>query len=162
MWTARRILKELVEPAKRIEILETFFQHAEPHARLAVQSHLAKALNFREESVRKLPPRKRAEALAPRASAPELEPYLEMALMLHHTRQKSAMMAAFLDRWGIPHENGSIEADDYTPPSLDAVREAVSALSGYDRGDVRLYLATAGLLMGGAWRDATWTAVDEL
>lgn len=162
MWTARRIFKELVDPAKRVDILETFFREAEPHARLAVGLHLAKALNFREETVRKMPPRRKAELLAPRVASPELEPYLEMALMLHHTREKSAMMADFLDRWGIPHENGSIEADDYAPPTAGAVREAVSALGGYDRAEVRLYLATAGLLMAGAWRDATWPVVDEL
>jgi len=39
----------------------------------------------------------------------------------------------------------------------------VKELEGtYDRGDIVLYLATAGLLMSEGWRDATWPVVDEL
>ena len=163
MWTARRILKELADADRRVEILAAFWKFAEPHAKIAVQVQLAKSLNFREETIRRMPPQKKAELLASRAALPELEPYLEMALMLHHTREKNAMMAAFLDRWNVPHQNGSIESEDYTPPTADAVREAVRALEGeYDRAGIRLYLATAGLLMEGAWREATWPVVDEI
>jgi hypothetical protein len=73
------------------------------------------------------------------------------------------MMAAFLDQWNVPHKDGSIEDDDYTPPTADQVREAVKALeAAYDPKDVRIYLATAGLLMADAWRDATWPVVDEM
>jgi hypothetical protein len=73
------------------------------------------------------------------------------------------MMGAFLDQWKVPHENGSIENDDYAPPTSDQVRDAVKALEGtYDKADVRLYLATAGLLMADAWRDGTWPVVDEM
>ena len=163
MWTAKRIFKELIDPAERVDILESFWRHAEPHAKLAVLMQLAKAVHFREESIRKMPSRRKAEMLAARVTAPELEPYLEMALMLHHTRERSVMMAAFLDRWKVPHENGSIEAEDYTPPTAEAVREAVTALeTEYPRGAIRLYLATAGLLMAGAWREATWPVVDGM
>jgi hypothetical protein len=51
--------------------------------------------------------------------------------------------------------------DDYTPPTADQVRDAVKALD-YDRTDVMIYLATAGLLMADAWREATWPVVDEM
>jgi len=70
-------------------------------------------------------------------------------------------MAAFLDRWNIPHENGSIETEDYAVPSADQVRDAVKEL-GFDRQDVAIYLATAGLLMADAWRDATWPVLEEM
>lgn len=161
MWTARRILKELADTDRRRAILTTFWKHAEPAHRMIVQAHLAKALHFREETIRKMPPEKKADLLASRMGFPELDQFLEMALMQYHTREKAGMMAAFLDRWQIPHENGSIEADDYAVPTTDQVREAVQALD-YDRTDVRLYLATAGLLMADQWRDATWAVVDEM
>jgi len=162
MWTARRILKELADPDRRRTILTHFWKSADPQHRLLVQAHLARAMKFREETIRKMPPEKKADLLASRM-APELEQYLEMALMQYHTQSKSAMMAAFLDRWGVPHENGSIETDDYTPPTADQVRDAVKALeTEYDPTDVRIYLATAGLLMADAWREATWPVLEEM
>ena len=83
--------------------------------------------------------------------------------MQYHTHEKNGMMAAFLDQWHVPHSDGSIETDDYTPPTADQVREAVKALEvAYDKTDVRIYLATAGLLMADAWRDATWPVVEEM
>jgi hypothetical protein len=130
---------------------------------MLVQAHLAKALNFREETIRKMPPEKKAELLASRIGVPEFDQFLEMALMQYHTREKTQMMGAFLDRWNVPHEDGSIEADDYTTPTPDQVRDAVKGLEGeYDRRDVRIYLATAGLLMAEGWREATWPIVDEM
>ena len=163
MWNARRILKELADSDRRRDILTHFWRHAETHHRLLVQTHLAKAMNFREETIRKMPPEKKAELLAARIGIPEFDQFLEMALMQYHTREKAAMMGAFLDRWNVPHENGSIEVDDYTTPTTDQVRDAVKALENeYDRKDVLLYLATAGLLMAEGWRDATWPVVDEM
>lgn len=161
MWTARRILKELADTDRRRAILTTFWKHAEPQQRLVVQMQLAKALHFREESIRKMPAGKKADLLASRIGVPEFEQYFEMALMQYHTTQKNAMLAAFLDRWSVPHENGSIESDDYKVPSADDVRAAVQELD-FDRADVRIYLATAGLLMADQWREATWPVVDEL
>ena len=163
MWTARRILKELADPDHRRRILTNFWKHGEQHARLMAQMQLAKAMNFREETVRKMPPEKKADLLGGRVAAPEFEQFFEMALMQYHTREQSAMLSAFLDHWKVPHENGSIESDDYTPPTADQVREAVQTVgSAYDKQDVLIYLASAGLLMADAWRDATWPVVEEL
>jgi hypothetical protein len=161
MWTARRILKELADSDRRRSILTTFWKHADTQHRLVVQMQLAKLLKFREETIRKMPPEKKADLLASRIGIPELDQYLEMALMAYHTTQKTEMMASFLDRWNVPHENGSIETDEYTVPTSDQVREAVKETT-YDPTDVRIYLATAGLLMAEGWRDATWPVVDEL
>ena len=163
MWTARRILKELADSDRRRLILAHFWRHAEMQQRLLVQSHLATAMHFREETIRKMSPEKKADLLAARIGTPELEQFLELALMQYHTNEKRELMGAFLDRWNIPHENGSIEVDDYPRPTVDQVREAVKELEGpFDRAEIRLYLATAGLLMADEWREATWPVVDEL
>ena len=163
MWTARRILKELADADQRRTILAYFWKHADTHEKLVVQMHLAKALHFREDTIRKMPPEKKAELLASRIGVPEFDQFLEMALMQYHTHTKNEMMGAFLDRWGIPHQNGSIEADEYKRPTADEVRDAVNALeSQYDRNDIRIYLATAGLLMAEEWREGTWPVVDEM
>ncbi|HEX8169751.1 MAG TPA: hypothetical protein VF824_04330 [Thermoanaerobaculia bacterium] len=163
MWTARRIFKELADADQRRTILTSFWKHGENHAKLMAQMQLAKALHFRDETIRKMPPEKKADLLASRAGSPEFDQFFEMALVQYHTRDRAEMLAAFLDRWNVPHENGSIESDDYTPPTTDQVREAAKELSTtYDPRDIRIYLATAGLLMGDPWRDAAWPVVDEL
>lgn len=163
MWTARRILKELVDADRRRAILAAFWKYADPQQKLIVQMQLAKALKFRDETIRKMPPEKKADLLATRIGVAEFEQFFEMALMHYHTHEKNGMMAAFLDKWGVPHDNGSIESDDYNPPAADQVRDAVKALEPeYDRADIRLYLATAGLLMADDWRAGTWPVVDEM
>jgi hypothetical protein len=162
MWTARRILKELADADRRRAILTTFWKTADQQHRMIVQMQLAKSLHFREETIRKMPPEKKADLLASRIGVPEFDQYLEMALMTYHTTEKSEMLAAFLDRWNVPHEKGSIESDDYKVPSADDVRAAAKELTQFDPADVKLYLATAGLLMADEWRDATWPVVDSL
>lgn len=161
MWTARRILKELADADRRRAILTTFWKTADLQQRTIVQLQLAKSLKFRDETVRKMPPEKKADLLASRIGVPEFDQYLEMALMTYHTTEKSDMLAAFLDRWNVPHENGSIESDDYQVPSPDEVRAAAKELTQFDPVDVKIYLATAGLLMADEWRDATWPVVDS-
>lgn len=160
-WNGRRILKELAGADQRKQILAAFWRHADATTKAVAVAQLAKAVHFREETLRKMPADKKAELLAARVASPEFEQTIETALMLYHTHEANAMLAAFLDRWGVPHVHGSIETDDYKVPSADDVRIAVREL-GYDKGDVALYLAAAGLLMGGAWRDATWPVVDEI
>ena len=163
MWTARRILKELADPDRRRAILASFWKHGETHSKLMAQMQLAKVLHFRDETIRKMPPEKKADLLASRIGVPEFDQFLEMALMTYHTHHANEMMGAFLDRWGVPHVNGSIEADEYQVPGPDQVRSAVKELEGtYDRRDIALYLASVGLLMAGQWRDAAWPVVDEM
>ena len=161
MWTARRILKELADTDRRRRILTAFWRFGEDHTRAVAIVQLARAMHFRDDTIRKMAPEKQAELLSSRAGAAEFEQVLENALMVYHTHEQGPMLGAFLDHWHVPHVNGSIESDDYTPPAADAVRDAVKTLH-YDRRDVAIYLATAGLLMTGAWRDATWPLVDEL
>lgn len=161
-WSARNILRQIADPALRRDILSAFWRHGDVQSRAMATVQLAKALHFREDSVRKLPLPKKADLLASRLSTPELEQLFEMALMHYHTHEKTPMLAAFLDFWHIPHENGSIEDDEYKTPTPDQVREAVGTLTQFPKRDVAVYLASAGLLMADQWRDATWPVVDEM
>ena len=162
-WNARTILRDIADDARRQRVLRAFWRHADPTSKAVATAQLAKALHFRDETIRKMPADKKSELLASRVASGEFEQTLEVALMQYHTHEANEMMAAFLDRWGVPHVNGSIETDDYTPPSTDAVRSAVRELEGrFDRRDIALYLASAGVLMGGAWADAAWAVVEEM
>lgn len=162
MWNARRIIKELADSDRRRRILVAFWRFGDDTAKIMATAQLAKALHFREESIRKMPVEKKADLFASRAAGPEYEQALDAALMQYHTHEQSALLAAFLDQWKIPHVNGSIEVDDYAAPSVDQVRAAVGALDTFQPRDVAIYLASAGLLMGDEWRAATWPVVDEM
>ena len=164
-WTARRILKEIASPDERKAILLAFWREADENARLIALAHLAKSLHFREQTLRKSSPEKKAELLASRLGASELEDTFATALMTYHTAEARDLMIAFLDRWGVPHENGVIESDDYRIPdraAVDAALQAIGQTTPLRR--ILLYLASAGLLMGDglpAWRVATWPVVDR-
>jgi len=163
VWSGRRILKELADTERRHGILLAFWRHSDVAARSTAIIQLSKALHFRDDTIRKMPADKKAELLASRIAAPEFEQTVETALMQYHTHEKNHMLAAFLDRWGIAHVNGSIEAEEYTVPSQQAVRDAVTALGEqFDRRDIAIYLASAGLLMANGWREVTWPVVEEM
>jgi hypothetical protein len=163
MYTARRILKDLADADRRRRILTAFWRFGDDGSRAVAAVQLARALHFRDDTIRRMTAEKKAELLASRAGATEFEQTFETALMVYHTHEQREMLAAFLDHWNVPHTNGSIESEDYTPPTADAVRAAVEALaSRFDRRDIAVYLAAAGLLMSDAWREATWPVVDEL
>lgn len=163
MYDARRILRDLADSDRRRRILIAFWRHADAGAKAMAIVQLAKALHFRDETIRKMPLEKKADLLASRIGAHDFEQVLEMALMQYHTHEQNDMMKAFLDLWQVPNENGSIEVDDYRVPTTDQVREGVRQLGDrYDRQDVAIYLATAGLLMGDAWREAAWPVAESL
>ena len=163
MYDVRRIFRELADDERRRRITTAFWRFADAQQKALAVAHLARALHFRDESLRKLPMEKKADLLASRAGAHEFDQLLEVALMQYHTHEHNEMLSAFLDLWNIPHDNGSIEVDDYKIPAAGQVRDAVHQLeSRYDKRDIAIYLATAGLLMADEWRDATWPVIDEL
>jgi len=162
-YDVRRIFRELADDERRRRITTSFWHHADNQSKALAVAQLARALHFRDESLRKLPIEKKSDLLGSRAGAHEFEQILEIALMQYHTHEHNEMLSAFLDLWNIPHVNGSIEVDEYKVPAAGQVRDAVHQLeSRYDKRDIAIYLATAGLLMAGEWRDATWPVVDEL
>ena len=163
MWDVRKILKDLAGNDRRHEILASYWRHADATSKAVVTAQLARSLHFREETLRKMPLDKRTDLLASRLGAPEFDQYFEAALMHYLTHERSEMLGAFLDLWNIPHKNGSIESDDYKAPVAGQVRDAVHQLeSHYDKTDMAIYLAAAGLLMGGEWQEATWPVVSEI
>ena len=163
-WPARRILKELCSPQRRRDNLLAFWTRGDQASRRMAQAQLAKSLHFRDESMRKLPPEKKADLLAARLASIDFEPHFEAALLTFHVLERGELMGAFLDAWGIRHKDGSIEDDDYTVPGREKVESAVASLAErFATDDILLYVATAGLVMGQGmpeWREATWPVVD--
>ena len=165
-WNAKTILTKLCTPELRQHIAKAFWKQGENNARALAIVQMSKAMHFREETIRKATPEKKAEWLLSRISAPEMNDCFEMGLMIYHTNEQTKLMGELLDRWKIPHENGTIESDDYKAPARSEVEKAVGEIKGsFPLRDIAIYLATAGLLMGAGekeWREAMWPVVDTL
>ncbi len=162
-WNARRILGELCDADLRKRILISFWKKADDTSRSLAAMQLAKSLRFRDETIRKAPAEKKAEWLASRLHSPEFEDHFERGLMAYHTTEANELLSAFLDHCGVPHTNGVIENEEYAVPSQDQVKAAAAELAGkFPVREVLVYLASAGLLMGDAWRDATWPVIETV
>ncbi len=80
-WTARRILRELCNSDARRLILVTFWKKGDDMSRRLAIAQLAKAIHFREGSLKKLPAEKKANLLASRVGAADFEEIFEAALL---------------------------------------------------------------------------------
>jgi hypothetical protein len=161
-WTARRILLELCDADRRRAIAIAFWRHATAEERAAATLRLAQIMRFREVAFKKAPIERRAEWLLARLADPRFTHLFEVALVAFHTHEASELLAACLDRWGIPHQNGVIEVESPPVPSAEAVASAFGELQPrFARADLLLYFAAAGLLMGEGWAESSWPLVDR-
>ena len=129
----------------------------DPVGRHEADAAIAAAVRFRPVAVRKLPLEKRIDYLL-RAVRPDDSLATSLLLALHLDR-RAPLLSCFLDRLGIPQEDGMIDPDhDVEPPARERLLEAVAALRAEFPGpDVELYLVS--LL---AMEPETWGGLAEL
>ncbi len=114
---------------------------------------IARALRFRVVAVRRLPLEKRADYLV-RVVRPDdsLASALLRALHLAYRRE---LLGAFLDRLGIPHDEGVIDSGhDFAArrPDAAALAAALESLdSAFARAEVDLYATTLLALDPDSW-----------
>src|SRR5690606_31728560 len=102
---------------------------------------IATHMKFRTKSVLGLPLEKRSRYLAGLPNIPET--VAARALVSYHLARQRPMMSAFLDRLGIPHEDGLIAEDNVAKPDATKLREAAADLgAAFPPEDVSLYFAT--------------------
>jgi hypothetical protein len=136
-----RLWKDMSEAA-RLEAALAFFADEQSIAEQAEAiGIIARQINFRPKSVLALPAEKKARYLLRMARVPET--VAARLLVAYHLAHKRPMMAAFLDRLGIAHENGLIAEEQAKPGDPAAVREAgESTFDQFPADDVRLYFST--------------------
>jgi len=101
---------------------------------------IAKQRKFRPKSVVALDVERKAKHLATLPTLPDL--LAARALVAHHLADQRAMMAAFLDAFGVAHEDGLIQ-DQAPKPEVAKVQEAAALIGErYPAEDVSLYLNT--------------------
>jgi hypothetical protein len=137
--TATRLWKRLGRD-ERVEAARHFFAQPPPELLGSALSALVKARHLRPQVARAMPPEEQARALASVADPGEaLASGLLVAL---HLGERRALLKAFLDAVGLPHEDGLLtEADDGAPLSEEPARAGVAALrQSFPPEQVDLYL----------------------
>jgi hypothetical protein len=140
-----------------------FFAHAwgDPGTRREGELAIAKALRFREDAVRRLPLDKRAGYLA-KAVQPA-DSLAGSILLAFHLQERRALLVAFLDALGVPHDGGMI-ADDHElePPSREALDRATQALGArFPAREVDVYLAALLALDPTVWEGLAGVLADR-
>ena len=149
-----RLWKEMSDTQK-IDAADAFWRDPEGAAQqVEAVALLSQRLKARPRYIQGLPVEKRARHLAQYHGMPEI--LAARLLVSYHLAHRRAMMGAFLDALGIPHDNGLITTDPEGPIPADRLGGAVKTLrASYPADDVRLYFAT--LL---AQDPETWKALE--
>ena len=114
----------------------------EQGSRAEADAAIASALRFRSTAVRRLPVEKRVDYLT-RAVRPD-DSLAGALLLALHLNERRGMLGAFLDRIGIPQQNGVIDSDA-APDAPDGETLAAAAevlRRSYPAPHIELYLAS--------------------
>jgi hypothetical protein len=121
---------------------------------------VVKARHVRPQVARSLPIEVRAQALA--SVQDPSEPMAAALLVSLHLGERRALLAAFLDALGLPHENGILKEDAPEPPLAEAAAKAAfqAVTAGFPRHQVETYLNTLWLQDPERWdvlrKSAEW------
>lgn len=127
---------------RRLSAAELFWNDEESgDQQVEAIASIATHMKFRTKSVLGLPLEKRSRYLAVLPNIPET--VAARALVSYHLATQRPMMAAFLDKLEIPHEDGLITEDEVAKPDAATLREAAAELgAAFPSEDVSLYFAT--------------------
>ncbi|HEX7086998.1 MAG TPA: hypothetical protein VF198_11575 [Vicinamibacterales bacterium] len=136
-----QLWKSMTE-SQRLQAAEAFWRDTEiPELQVEAATLLAQRLKARPRFIAGLPIEKKARHLVRMPAMPDV--LAARLLVSYHLGCQRPMMGAFLDRLGIPHEDGLIndDLDQAIPPEkLDEAAQALKA--SFPAEDVRLYFAT--------------------
>jgi len=144
-----QLWKALDEPSRR-EAAEALYEDRE--TRPEADTAIAAAIHFRSTSVRKLPVAQRIGYLL-RAVRPDDSLATSLLLALHLGRRQP-LLSAFLDRMGIPHDEGMIDPDhELGKPSAEQLADPVARLyAEFPQDQVEAYLACLLAMDPDSWR----------
>lgn len=148
--THARLWKRLTRE-ERLTAARHFFEQPPQEAFGSALAVLVKARHLRPQVARSMPPAEQARALS---SVLDVGETLAASLLVAlHLGDRRALLAAFLDAAGLPHEEGLLkeEADDVAFTE-DSARAGVRALAAaFPREQVEVYLNTLWLQDPDRW-----------
>jgi len=119
---------------------------------VATAAHeIVKILRVRPQAFHKIPLESRVRALAGLAHPPD--EVAEGLLIALHLEERRGLLAAFLDAFGIAHEDGLIDEDAEVPEiTPEAARQALATLRAeHDADAIRVYWNALWLQDPGRW-----------
>jgi len=149
--TSRKLWKALTVPERQQALMATLAADDQGWVKARVQGALVKAKRYRPQTVAAMNAMKLAGELAP---APVDDAGLiDAALVDLHFGQRRAMMGAFLDALGVPHEEGRLPEDTsslgITPEKLHAAADRVAGAQSPD--ELYVYFLTLVLQDRATW-----------
>ena len=149
LWSALR-------PQERLDGCIAFLNTAKAGKRELIAKVLARELRFRDKTVMAFKAEDLGRHMAARMRNSTLANHRKDALRSWLIEHQRPLLAKFVSQLGIPHNDGLIEVDEVTPPSLESFRAAIKAVSSEPQRLVALYL---GYLI--AFGDETWENIYE-
>ena len=149
--SATRIWKRLGRD-DRLAAARHFFAQPPAESYGSAIAAIVSARHARPQVVRSMPPEEQARALA---SVNDLgEAVASSLLVALHLGERRAMLAAFLDAAGVPHQDGILNDEgDMEPLSEEAARAGMQALlRQFTREQVEVYFNTLWLQDPVRWR----------
>lgn len=142
--TASRLWKGLPRE-ERLLAAGAFFREPSQELYGSALGAMVKARHMRPQAARSLDPEAQGRILGT-----VLDPGEALAqglLVSLHVGERRALLSAFLDALGLPHEDGILteEADSVPAASKEAIEGAVKALSSFPPDQVKTYLNTLWL-----------------
>jgi hypothetical protein len=148
--SAGRIWRRLTRE-ERLAAARHFWNDPASEAVGVADAAIVKILHVRPQAVRTLPPERKVGALASVGEPSEL--LAASLLVALHLGERRALLAAFLDATGLPHDNGLLAEDAAADPVPEGVaRRGVEAvLAAFPKDQVRTYLNTLWLQDHDRW-----------
>ena len=140
--TTRKLWKALTVPERTQAILASLASDEQGWIKVRAQGAVVKAKRYRPQTVAAMNAAKLAAELAP--VPVDDTALLDASLVDLHFTHRRALMGAFLDAAGIPHEEGRLPEDTSTlSPSADSLRAAADRVaSSFPLDDVYVYFLT--------------------
>lgn len=140
MFDTATYLWRTADKSTRMQAAEAFWKSEERPEHAQASAFIAKKLNLRPATARRLPAERKASYLAQFDNISEpLSAQLWTAFYLTHRRE---MLSMFLDALSIKHEQGLFEGENIAAPAVAALTPAIRQLvEAFGAEEIRRYLS---------------------
>jgi len=150
MFDTATHLWRTADKATRLQAAEAFWKSEARPEHAQAEALIAKKLNLRPATARKLPPERKASYLAQFDNISE--PLCAQVWGAFHLAHRREMLSMFLDALAIAHKDGLFEGENLVPPTVAALTPAIrKVVETFGADEVRRYLSILTVQDGVFW-----------